>query len=1034
MTLQTGTPGDDDLFDNLVFAADTYDGGAGTDTLHLQVASDALLGPAGLSSPYSLYSTTGGVAPLLVSSLTSIERLEFDSTAGTSISAGIDGSGLAASGLTELIGGAGTDTAVFLFSGASSITMPSTLTLTNWSSAPTDAWNANVDSLVLTEFFEQPTQSYTLNAASGLGALQRLIGGIGSDTINGSANADVLAPGSSAGQTDMNAVDALHGNGGNDSIEIISSYLAAQTTPFALTTNAASIFDGGAGTDVLTIGGHVVMQSTLVSIEGVNLLLAVAPQTVPVLTTGRLDAVLTLDSAHAAMLPSNAFFTGGGTVSIDVTNGIGFDGSSYVITPTQAALDQGVPITFDINGEDGNGLAYVGTSASDTITFGKGAQTATGGAGADIFVADQGTEVITDFTPGVDKIDVSAGGISNIYQLRAFASQVGGDTVASYEGGTLTFKGVSLGSLSAGDFIFAAPLSAPPTDVDGNGTSDVLFRSASGGVAVWQLNEGGSFGRGGAIGDPGSNYRIAATGDFNGDGRADILFQGRDGSLASWDLDGSAISNAGILGNPGPNHALVGTGDFNGDGTSDALFLNAATGAYAMWNIAGGAVVGGGTIGNPGSGWVYKATADFNGDGQADILFENEGGGYAIWELGGTSVIGGGAIGDPGAGWFFKGTGDFNGDGKADILFENGAGTYAIWDLNGTQIAGGGAIGNPGANFTLAGIGDYNGDGTSDLLFRAADGTLATWTLDDNQIIGGSVLGNPGSGYAVASGHGANAFGVLVFQDSAGGALSSVLVGSDSAVSSGTLSSGGATALATGDFAGTGEVDVLLGDSAGNLSYVVNGAPLLGGTIGNPGADYSFVALGDFNGDGKSDILFQNTVTGAYSTWDIAGGHIAGSGTIGMAAGYSFVGAADINGDGKADIIFRNNATGDYADWLLSDTTIIGGGTIGNPGSDWQFKGLGDLNGDGKADMVFENSAGLYASWDLDGTAVIGGGAIGTPGGTFQLAKITDLNQDGRADLLFVDGSGHYASWLLVDNTILGGASLGALAPGQHVI
>ena len=41
-----------------------------------------------------------------------------------------------------------------------------------------------------------------------------------------------------------------------------------------------------------------------------------------------------------------------------------------------------------------------------------------------------------------------------------------------------------------------------------------------------------------------------------------------------------------------------------------------------------------------------------------------------------------------------------------------------------------------------------------------------------------------------------------------------------------------------------------------------------GGDIGNPGAGWTFVGTGDFNGDGKTDLLFENA-SGAYATWTL---------------------------------------------------------------------------------------------------------------------------------------------------------------------
>jgi hypothetical protein len=49
---------------------------------------------------------------------------------------------------------------------------------------------------------------------------------------------------------------------------------------------------------------------------------------------------------------------------------------------------------------------------------------------------------------------------------------------------------------------------------------------------------------------------------------------------------------------------------------------------------------------------------------------------------------------------------------------------------------------------------------------------------------------------------------------------------------------------------------------------------------GNPGTDWHAVGVGDYNGDGKSDILFQNT-NGSLAIWEMNGGQILASPGIG---------------------------------------------------------------------------------------------------------------------------------------------------------
>lgn len=86
----------------------------------------------------------------------------------------------------------------------------------------------------------------------------------------------------------------------------------------------------------------------------------------------------------------------------------------YSATPYRSSdhdpLLIGINLTKSINGSAGRD-ALTGTAGDDVINGGLGADTLTGGAGADVFVytrVQDGTDTLTDFTPGVDRIDLSA--------------------------------------------------------------------------------------------------------------------------------------------------------------------------------------------------------------------------------------------------------------------------------------------------------------------------------------------------------------------------------------------------------------------------------------------------------------------------------------------------------------------------------------------------------------------------------------------------------------------------------------------------
>ena len=92
--------------------------------------------------------------------------------------------------------------------------------------------------------------------------------------------------------------------------------------------------------------------------------------------------------------------------------------------------------------------------------------------------------------------------------------------------------------------------------------------------------------------------------------------------------------------------------------------------------------------------------------------------------------------------------------------------------------------------------------------------------------------------------------------------------------------------------------------------------------------------------------------------------------TLGRAS-WHVVGSGDFNGDGKSDILWQNT-DGQAAIWLMNGTTPTSEALVGtNPGSSWQIVGTGDFTGDGKSDILFQNTSGQVAIWEMNGTTPI---------------------------------------------------------------
>jgi Ca2+-binding RTX toxin-like protein len=105
-------------------------------------------------------------------------------------------------------------------------------------------------------------------------------------------------------------------------------------------------------------------------------------------------------------------------------------------------------------GGSGNDKLY-GGAGNDKLCGGSGDDRLTGGAGQDTFVFERrgGSDTVTDFRDGHDKIDVSRlAGVDSLADLAHW--QAGDDVVIWHGSDVLVLKGVDLSDLDSRDFIF----------------------------------------------------------------------------------------------------------------------------------------------------------------------------------------------------------------------------------------------------------------------------------------------------------------------------------------------------------------------------------------------------------------------------------------------------------------------------------------------------------------------------------------------------------------------------------------------------
>ncbi|WP_197093312.1 FG-GAP repeat domain-containing protein [Methylobacterium aquaticum] len=313
----------------------------------------------------------------------------------------------------------------------------------------------------------------------------------------------------------------------------------------------------------------------------------------------------------------------------------------------------------------------------------------------------------------------------------------------------------------------STPVRHVAADFDGNGTSDLLWRSTTGNINQWLFHSQPSANpaspldaRNVILGAPNlgnisSEWTVQGIGDLNGDGTSDILWRDAAGHINEWLLgpDGR-VALAPNIGTIGSDWSVQGVGDLNGDGQSDILWRD-RSGNINAWNLdRTGHVADAPNLGKVGTEWTVKDVADVNGDGVSDILWQDTAGHVNEWLLGKDGRVSSAPnIGVVGPEWTLIGTGDFNGDGTSDLLWRHTAGYINEW-LMGTngRVASSPNIGAIAADWSLMSTGDYNGDGRSDLMWRDTSGHVNEWLLNSNgQVASAPNVGTIGGNWASVS-------------------------------------------------------------------------------------------------------------------------------------------------------------------------------------------------------------------------------------------------------------------------------------------
>ena len=156
---------------------------------------------------------------------------------------------------------------------------------------------------------------------------------------------------------------------------------------------------------------------------------------------------------------------------------------------------------------------------------------------------------------------------------------------------------------------------------------------------------------------------------------------------------------------------------------------------------------------------------------------------------------------------------------------------------------------------------------------------------------------------------------------------------------------------------------------------------------------------GDFDGDGRSDILWRNTGNGNDAIWK-SGNAATPQAVTGVSnQTWAVAGAADFDGDNKADILWHNTGNGANVIWKSGNSTTTM--AVTSTALAWTVAGAGDFDGDGKADILWRNtSSGANVIWK-SGSSATPQAVTTVPSQAWTVAGVADFDGDHKADILW---------------------------------
>ena len=249
------------------------------------------------------------------------------------------------------------------------------------------------------------------------------------------------------------------------------------------------------------------------------------------------------------------------------------------------------------------------------------------------------------------------------------------------------------------------------------------------------------------------------------------------------------------------------------------------------------------------------------------------------------------------------------------------------------------------------------------------------------------------------------------------------------------LNAVGVSTSVKNDVDGNGYSDIIMLHEAGFSGAWLtqsDGSKVVWADLADQAANIELLGMG--KAAGTAAIFFHNTENNYVGAWTLEGGEVSGYVDIDtFNPSAEVIGLGDFNGDGATDVLLRVNDDATDNNEVGAHITGTGWTDYAGLGDNWEITAVGDFNGDGKDDIVLVDKQGNHSGMWLMRTEpnqygkLFDWSPLDTLSDNLKIVGAGDVNGDGCDDVLISkagDSGAWLGAWIIEDGVLTGFQSI----------